>query len=68
MEVLITASLIEIFLTSAISAHQRSVRQRILEKWVRGELKEAELRWLKKQPWFVRAFKEVYVPKEKKND
>jgi hypothetical protein len=59
---------IEVFLTSAISALERAKRKRILELWISGQLTMTQLLWLKKQPWFARAFKHVTVPQEKKND
>ncbi len=67
--VILTLILIEVMLTTAVSALEKKMRLRILTKWAKGEMTMKELMWLKRQPWFQKAFvKKNDVPPEKKND
>jgi hypothetical protein len=67
--VILTLILIEVMLTTAVSALEKKMRLRVLTKWAKGEMTMKELMWLKRQPWFQKAFvKKTDVPPEKKND
>jgi hypothetical protein len=66
--VILTLILIEIMLTSAVSALEKKIRLRMLTKWAKGEMTMKELLWLKRQPWFQKAFlKKHEVSAEKKD-
>ncbi len=51
--------------TSAVHLHYRKL---FLQKWLRGELTMEQLLWMKRQPWYRRAFKQVSTTTEKKNN
>jgi hypothetical protein len=65
---ILTLILIEVMLTSAVSSLEKRMRMRALTKWAKGEMTMKELLWLKKQPWFQKAFvKKHEVSLEKKD-
>ena len=64
--VILTLILVEILLASAVSSLEKRMRLRVLTKWAKGEMTMKELLWLKRQPWFQKAFKKVEVNPEKK--
>lgn len=64
--VILTLIFIEIVLVNGLSALEKRMRQKALVKWAKGEMTMKELLWLKRQPWFQKAFKKVEVPPEKK--
>jgi hypothetical protein len=64
--VVVTLIFIEIILATALTSLEKRMRQRVLTKWARGEMTMKELLWLKRQPWFQKAFKKVEVCSEKK--
>lgn len=68
MPLLLTAVFIELVLVNSIAYAERKYKVNKLQKWAKGEMTMKELLWLKKQPWFQRAFKLVEVEKSKKND
>ncbi len=68
MEVLLAVTLIETFLISAANQLERKRRQYWLRKWASGNITIAEIKLLKRQPWFKKAFQEVSTSPEKKND
>lgn len=64
--VILSLIFIEIVLVKSLTALEKRMRQRVLTKWARGEMSMKELLWLKRQPWFQKAFKHVDVSTEKK--
>jgi hypothetical protein len=64
--VVVTLIFIEIILATALTSLEKRMRQRVLTKWANGEMTMKELLWLKRQPWFQKAFKKVEVCSEKK--
>jgi hypothetical protein len=68
METLIAFALIESFLINAASALEERQRRIWIQKWASGNITEEEIKALKKQRWFQRAFKQVTTTPAKKND
>jgi hypothetical protein len=68
MEVLLAFALIETFLISAVTELEKKRRIYWVRKWISGNITLEEIRLLKRQPWFQKAFKQVSAPPEKKND
>lgn len=65
---ILTLILIEVMLTTAVTSLEKRMRMRVLTKWAKGEMTMRELLWLKKQPWFQKAFvKKHEVSPEKKD-
>jgi len=65
---ILTLILIEVMLTTAVSSLEKRMRMRVLTKWAKGEMTMRELLWLKRQPWFQKAFvKKHDVSPEKKD-
>lgn len=65
---ILTLILIEVMLTTALTSLEKRMRMRALTKWAKGEMTMRELLWLKRQPWFQKAFvKKHEVPSEKKD-
>jgi hypothetical protein len=65
---ILTLILIEVMLTTAVTSLEKRMRMRVLTKWAKGEMTMRELLWLKKQPWFQKAFvKKHDVSPEKKD-
>ena len=67
MEALLTLVLIETFLINTVSELERRKRGKLIAKWATGNITMDEIKILKKQPWFRKAFKEVRVSTEKKD-
>jgi hypothetical protein len=68
METIVALVLVESFLVNTITALEIKRRRSLLVRWTAGHMSMAELRLLKKQPWFRARFPEKVVPREKKND
>lgn len=68
MEALVAVVLIESFLINTLTVYEKKKRVKLLTKWVTGNITLEEIRFLKRQPWFQKNFKEVTVSTEKKND
>ena len=68
METILAVALIESFLITAATELEGRRRRKILIKWITGNITLDEIKLLKKQVWFSKQFKQVVVPKEKKND
>jgi hypothetical protein len=68
MEVLLTTVLLETVLLHTATALERRRRNNFMIKWAKGEMTMKELLWLKRQPWFQRAFESVDVEPEKKEN
>ena len=68
MEPILTLIIVENILLLTVNKLQKERRRRFLLKWIKGELTMKELLWLKKQPWFQKAFTKVVVSDEKKNE
>jgi hypothetical protein len=68
METLIALNVLNIVLSTALNHYERAWKRRKLLKWVKGEMAMHELLWLKRQPWFQKAFKKVKVDPEKKDN
>ena len=68
METIIALNVMNIVLSTALNHYERAYKQRKMMKWLKGEMTMQELLWLKRQPWFQRAFKKVKVEPEKKED
>lgn len=66
MEGLLALWLLDVMLVSAISAYEKAKRKKIIRKWAKGELTMKELLWLKRQPWFQKAFKPIEIDLAKK--
>jgi hypothetical protein len=65
---ILTLILIEVMLTTAVTSLEKRMRMRVLTKWAKGEMTMRELLWLKRQPWFQKAFvKKHDVSPEKKD-
>jgi hypothetical protein len=64
--VILSLIFIEIVLVKSLTELEKRMRQRVLTKWAKGEMSMKELVWLKRQPWFQKAFKKVEVSSEKK--
>lgn len=60
--------LFNIILQSTIEKVEQQRRKRLVRKWVKGQLTLEELQYLKKQIWFRKAFQEVKVDSEKKEN
>ncbi len=60
--------LFNIILQSTIEKVEQNRRKRLVRKWLKGQLTLEELQYLKKQIWFRKAFKEVTVDAEKKEN
>jgi hypothetical protein len=66
--VILTLILLEILLATSLSSLEKRMRLRVLTKWAKGEMTMKELLWLKRQPWFQKAFvKKHEVSLEKKD-
>jgi hypothetical protein len=68
MEVLLTTVVLETVLLHAASALERRRRNNFVIKWAKGEMTMKELLWLKRQPWFQRAFESVDIEPAKKEN
>jgi hypothetical protein len=68
MEVFVTINIINLVLSTALNHYERAYKRRKMMKWLKGEMTMKELLWLKRQPWFQRAFKKVQVEPAKKDD
>lgn len=68
MSILLTAIFIEYILINTVNFAERRYKLKKLQKWAKGEMTMKELLWLKKQPWFQKAFQKVEVESCKKND
>ncbi len=60
--------LFNIIMQSTALKLEQIKRKRLIRKWFKGELTLEELQSLKKQIWFRKAFQEVKVDSEKKNN
>jgi hypothetical protein len=68
METLIALNVLNIVLSTALNHYERAYKRRKIMKWLKGEMTMKELLWLKRQPWFQKAFKKVKVDREKKDN
>ncbi len=68
MEALVAVNVLNIVLSTALNHYERAYKRRKMIKWLKGEMTMQELLWLKRQPWFQRAFQKVKVEPEKKNN
>lgn len=68
MEPILTLIIVENILLLTVNKLQKERRRKFLLKWIKGECTMKELLWLKKQPWFQKAFTKVIVSDEKKNE
>jgi hypothetical protein len=68
MEPIFLLLLFNIIVQSTIEKVEQHRRKRLVRKWYKGQLTLEELQYLKKQFWFRKAFQEVKVDSEKKND
>ena len=68
METIIAVNVLNIVLSTALSQYERAYKRKKMMKWLKGEMTMQELLWLKRQPWFQRAFEKVKVEPSKKDD
>lgn len=68
MEAIVALVLIESFLINTLTEFEKKKRIKLLTKWVTGNITMEEIKFLKRQPWFQKNFKEVTVPGDKKNN
>jgi hypothetical protein len=68
METLIALNVLNIVLSTALNHYERAYKRRKIMKWLKGEMTMKELLWLKRQPWFQKAFRKVKVDPEKKDN
>lgn len=63
METLLFMIAADIAVSTALATYQIKAREKILERWKRGNLSMTELLWLKKQLWFRNLYmKKLKVP------
>lgn len=67
MEFLATVAIIELLAAAGVAA-ENQYRREMIRRWRAGSLTEVELRWLKRQRWFMIHFKKVSCPAEKKSN
>ena len=60
--------LFQIIVQTTASYIEIQRRKRFVTKWAKGELTIKELLWLKRQPWFQKAFQQVSVEPDKKTN
>jgi hypothetical protein len=68
METIVAINVLNIVLSTALSQYERAYKRKKMIKWLKGEMTMQELLWLKRQPWFQRAFEKVKVEPSKKDD
>ena len=68
MNPLILILLFNIIMQSTVLKVEQMKRKRLVRKWLKGQLTLEELQYLKKQLWFRKAFQDVKVDSEKKNN
>jgi hypothetical protein len=68
MEAIVALNVLNIVLSTALNHYERAYKRKKIMKWLKGEMTMKELLWLKRQPWFQKAFKKVKVDPEKKDN
>lgn len=68
MEAFMALTILNIVLSTALNHYERAFKRRKMMKWLKGEMTMQELLWLKRQPWFQKAFQNVNLDPEKKNN